>query len=91
MIWSPTETASIRAGTVVKRSMARLDPKLVFGEAGVSAAGRELYARVRGVSEPRGGRLLHLAYLAREGLYRVRANGLTFTVRTALSRRGGRL
>lgn len=76
---------------LVERSMARLDPKLVFGEAGVSAAGRELYARVRGVSEPRGGRLLHLAYLAREGLYRVCANGLTFTVRTALSRRGGRL
>lgn len=76
---------------LLERSMGRLEPELVFSEPGISSAGRALYARVRGVDEPRGGGLAHLAYLVREGLYRVRTNGLGFSVRTALSRRGGRL
>ena len=76
---------------LLERSMARLDPRVVFSEPGISSAGRALFARVRGIAEPRGGRAAHLAYLLREGLYRVRTNGLAFSVRTALSRRGGRL
>lgn len=76
---------------LLERSMARLDPRLVFSEPGISSTGRALFARVRGIAEPRGGRVAHLAYLLREGLYRVRTNGLAFSVRTALSRRGGRL
>lgn len=76
---------------LVARSMGRLDPGLVFREPAISATGRALFARARGIEEPRGGRLAHLAYLAREGVYRVRANGVGFSLRTALSRRGGRL
>ena len=76
---------------LLERSMARLDPRVVFSEPGISSAGRALFARARGIAEPRGGRVAHLAYLLREGLYRVRTNGLAFSVRTALSRRGGRL
>lgn len=76
---------------LLERSLRRLDPDVVFHEPGISSAGRELYSRVRGIAAPRGGKLAHLAYLAREGVYRVRTNGVAFSVRTALSRRGGRL
>ncbi len=76
---------------LVERSLRRLDPGTVFQEAAISTAGRELYARVRRVREPRGGKARHLAYLAREGLYRMRANGMGFSIKTALSRRGNRL
>ena len=76
---------------LLERSMGRLDPDLVFSEPGISSAGRALFARVRGIDEPRGGGIAHLSYLMREGLYRMRTNGLAFSVRTALSRRGSRL
>lgn len=76
---------------LLERSMARLDPRIVFGEPAISSAGRALFARVRGIAAPRGGRPAHLAYLVREGIYRLRSNGPLFAVRTALSRRGGRL
>ena len=76
---------------LVERSLRRLDPKVVSGEAGISSAGRALYASVTGTREPRLARATHLAYLVREGAYRVRTNGVGFSLRTALSRRGGRL
>lgn len=75
---------------LVERSLRRLDPGVVFREGGVSAAGRDLYARVRRVKAPHGGKARHLAYLAREGLYRMRTNGVGISVKTALGRRGGK-
>ena len=76
---------------LVGRSMARLDPTIVFAEPAISTAGRSLFARARGIEAPRGGRLAHLAYLAREALYRIRTNGLGFALSTARSRSGSRL
>lgn len=74
---------------LVRSSMARLDPKIVFSEPAMSTAGRELFAHARGIDVPRGGRMAHFAYLGRELLYRVRTNGLSFTLSTARSRQGG--
>ena len=67
-------------------SFARLDPAVVWAEPAISPAGRALFAEVRGLEEPRGGRARRLAYLAREVLYRVRANGVGFALRTARRR-----
>lgn len=74
---------------LVARSMGRLDPSVVFSEPAISSAGRRLFAEARGIEEPRGGRFAHCAYLAREALYRVRTNGLSFALSTARSRREG--
>lgn len=74
---------------LIARSMARLDPEVVFGEPAISSAGRRLFAEACGIEEPRGGRLAHYAYLAREALYRVRTNGLAFALSTARSRHSG--
>ena len=74
---------------LVERSMARLDPTIVFGEPAISTAGRQLFAHARGIEAPRGGRLAHFIYLAGEALYRVRTNGLGFALSTARSRHGG--
>lgn len=76
---------------LVRSSMGRLDPDLVFSEPAISPAGRRLFARARGLGEPRGGRLSRAAYLAREALYRLRANGASFAVRTLRARLRGRV
>lgn len=39
-----------------------------------------------GLPEPQGGKLAHMGYLVREGVWRVRQNGLGFTLRNAASR-----
>ena len=72
---------------LVTSSMERLDADLVLSDHSISPAGKRLFAQVRGLPEPRGGRLAHAAHLAREALYRVRTNGLDFALSTARSRR----
>ena len=76
---------------LVRRSMRRLDPRIVFGEPGISSAGRALFSRETGAQEPLWCGAAHVAYLVKEGLYRARTNGLGFSMRTAQSRRGSRL
>ena len=73
-------------------SMERLSEEVVFGCPAIGAAGRRLFAEVRGIPEPRGGRLARCAHLGREALYRVRTGGIGFTLETLRSRRrGGRV
>lgn len=76
---------------LVQRSMRRLPQGLVLSERSISPAGKALHARACGLPDPRASRLAYWAHLAGEAVWRVRANGLGFTLRTALSRRGGRL
>ena len=71
---------------LLRRSMERLDPADVMGNPAIGPAGRQLFAQVMGLPEPQGGKLAHMGYLAREGVWRVRQNGLGFTLRNAASR-----
>ena len=71
---------------LVTSSMERLDADLVLSSRAISPAGKRLFAQVRGLPEPRGGRLGHTVHLLGEALYRVRTNGLGFAIRTARSR-----
>ena len=71
---------------LVTSSMERLEPELVLSDRTISPAGKRLYAQVRGLPEPRGGRAGHLLHLAGEALYRIRTNGLSFALKTARSR-----
>lgn len=71
---------------LLRRSMERLDPADVMGNPAVGPAGRQLFAQVMGLPEPQGGKLAHMGYLVREGVWRVRQNGLGFTLRNAASR-----
>lgn len=73
---------------LVARSMGRLDPGIVFGEPGITPAGRRLFARVRGIDEPPAHRVRRLGYLAREALYRLRTNGVAFGARMVRARMG---
>ena len=68
-------------------SMERLDADLVLSDHSISPAGKRLFAQVRGLPEPRGGKVAHAAHLAKEALYRVRTNGLSFALETARRRR----
>lgn len=68
-------------------SMERLDADLVLSDHSISPAGKRLFAQVRGIPEPRGGKVAHAAHLAKEALYRVRTNGLSFALETAKRRR----
>ena len=76
---------------LVERSMRRLSPELVQAQVAISPAGKRLHAHVCGLPEPRVSKLGWYGHLAQEALYRVRANGLGFALKTALHRRGGRL
>lgn len=74
---------------LVTSSMGRLDADAVLKDPTISPSGKRLFAEVRGLPEPRGGKAGYLAHLAGEALYRVRENGLGFALRTARSRRRG--
>lgn len=76
---------------LVVRSMRRLPVGLVQGSSLISPAGKLLHARACELPAPRTHALRWYAHLVHEGLYRVRTNGVRFTLRTALSRRGSRL
>lgn len=76
---------------LLERSMRRIPAEVVASEPAISPAGRRLYARACGLGTPRVNKLAWYAHLAGEAVYRVRANGLGFTIRTVLGRRGGRL
>lgn len=71
---------------LLHRSMERLGPSDVMTNPAVGPAGRRLYAQVMGLPEPRGGKLAHMGYLVREGAWRVRQNGVGFTLHNAASR-----
>lgn len=71
---------------LLRRSMERLDVAAVMANPAIGPGGRQLFAQVMGLPAPRGGKLAHMGYLAREGAWRVRQNGLDFTVRNATSR-----
>lgn len=71
---------------LVTSSLGRLDPKIVFSERAISPSGKRLFAEVRGMRAPRTARLSYTLHLLGEALYRVRANGLGFALRTARSR-----
>ena len=73
-------------------SMRRLDEEVVLRSGRVSPAGKRLFCELRGLPEPRGGKLAWYAHLGREALYRVRQNGAGFALETLRRRReGGRL
>lgn len=71
---------------LLRRSMERMDAGAVMANPTIGPAGKALFAQVMGLPAPRGGRLAHMGYLAREGVWRVRQNGLGFTLRNAMSR-----
>lgn len=79
---------------LVRNSMSRLDANLVYSEPAISPAGKQLYAQVLGLSEPKGITVAgpYYAYLASEMIYRTRTNGIGFAARTARERlHGGRV
>lgn len=74
---------------LVRSSMERLDEDLVMGSPAISPAGKRLFARARGLGEPKVSAAPYYLHLAREALYRARTNGLRFTLETLRSRRAG--
>lgn len=71
---------------LVAHSMERLDAEAVLSNPAIGPAGKKLFAEVRGLPEPKGGQAAHAMHLVREGFYRVRQNGLGFTLKNAASR-----
>ncbi len=77
-----------QARELARRSMARLDASLVLDNAAVSPNGKRLYCELLGLPEPKIDKAGYLAHMAKEGLYRVKANGLGFALETAKRRLG---
>ena len=71
---------------LIRSSMERMDASAVLANPAIGPAGKALFAQVMNLPEPRGGKAAHMGYLVREGLWRVRQNGLGFTLRNATSR-----
>lgn len=71
---------------LLKGSLKRLDADAVLADPAIGPAGKKLFAQVMGLPEPRVNKAAHMAHLAREAAYRVRQNGLGFTLQNAGSR-----
>ena len=71
---------------LLKSSMRRMDADAVMSNPAIGPAGKKLFAQVMGLPEPHVNKLAHMAHLAREAVYRVRQNGLAFTLQNAGSR-----
>ncbi len=77
-----------QARELAARSMARLDASLVLENASVSPNGKRLYCELLGLPAPQVNKAAWAAHLAKEGLYRVKTNGLGFALDVAKRRLG---
>ena len=71
---------------LVRSSMKRMDADTVMADPAIGPAGKRLFAQVMELPEPHVNRLAHLGHLAGEAVYRVRQNGIAFTLQNAGSR-----
>ena len=72
---------------LLAKSFKRMDAKRVFENPAISSTGKALFAQVRGIALPKDDKFARYAYLAKEGFFRVKNDGIAQTFKSLMDRR----
>lgn len=72
---------------LLAKSFERMDAKHVFENPAISSTGKALFAQVRGIALPKDDKFSRYAYLAKEGFFRVKNDGIAQTFKSLMDRR----
>lgn len=72
---------------LLAKSFERMDAKRVFENPAISSTGKALFTQVRGVALPKDDKFARYAYLAKEGFFRVKNDGIAQTFKSLMDRR----
>ena len=91
LIWREEHDAAGQIDSEVRnllaKSFERMDAKRVFENPAISSTGKALFAQVRGIALPKDDKFSRYAYLAKEGFFRVKNDGITQTFKSLMDRR----
>ena len=91
LIWREEHDAAGQIDSEVRdllaKSFERMDAKRVFENPAISSTGKALFAQVRGIALPKDDKFALYAYLAKEGFFRVKNDGITQTFKSLMDRR----
>ena len=91
LIWREEHDAAGQIDSEVRdllaKSFGRMDAKRVFENPAISSTGKALFAQVRGIALPKDDKFSRYAYLAKEGFFRVKNDGIAQTFKSLMDRR----
>lgn len=91
LIWREEHDAAGQINSEVRdllaKSFGRMDAKRVFENPAISSTGKVLFAQVRGIALPKDDKFARYAYLAKEGFFRVKNDGIAQTFKSLMDRR----
>ena len=91
LIWREEHDAAGQINSEVRdllaKSFERMDAKRVFENPAISSTGKVLFAQVRGIALPKDDKFSRYAYLAKEGFFRVKNDGIAQTFKSLMDRR----
>lgn len=91
LIWREEHDAAGQIDSEVRdllaKSFGRMDAKRVFENPAISSTGKALFAQVRGIALPKDDKFARYAYLAKEGFFRVKNDGIAQTFKSLMDRR----
>lgn len=91
LIWREEHDAADQIDSEVRNLLAKsfehMDAKRVFENPAISSTGKALFVQVRGITLPKDNKLARYAYLAKEGFFRVKNDGIAQTFKSLMDRR----
>ena len=72
---------------LLAKSFERMDAMHVFENPAISGSGKAFFAQVRGIALPKDDTFARYAYLAKEGFFRVKNDGIAQTFKSLMDRR----
>ena len=91
LIWREEHDAADQIDSEVRdllaKSFERMDAKRVFENPAISGSGKAFFAQVRGIALPKDDKFSRYAYLAKEGFFRVKNDGIAQTFKSLMDRR----
>ena len=91
LVWREEHDAAGQIDSEVRdlfaKSFERMDAKRVFENPAISSTGKALFVQVRGIALPKDDKFSRYAYLAKEGFFRVKNDGIAQTFKSLMDRR----
>ena len=91
LIWREKHDAAgeidLEAHDLLAKSFERMDAKRVFENPAIPGSGKAFFAQIRGIALPKEDKFARYAYLAKEGFFRLKNDGIVQTFKSLTDRR----
>ena len=77
----------LEAHDLLAKSFERMDAKRVIENPAIPSSGKAFFAQVRGIALPKEDKFARYAYLAKEGFFRLKNDGIVQTLKSLTDRR----